>query len=619
MPTLVSLAGITEALDNLNIKPGTQKANFVNALRAKFPDQETLQNTSTISTEDLIKAIWGTDDPQEIQKRRKSLSSLKSSVNKSLKRLSKKNKNSEGIIISRDNVFEVSEEQKSALLEKLGASLDGSTGLAEIISALQNNLPEQQKNQGIAELNKLLESLEDARQTITALNSQLEAKEKQISTLNELPQQVDEEDLEIVDDETPQQVDEEDLEIVEDETPQLVDEEDLEIVDDETPQQIDEEDLEIVEDETSQQVDEEDLEIVDDETPQQIGEEDLEIVEDETPQQVDEEDLEIVEDETPQQVDKEDLEIVEEEDVEIIEEENESNKLMEVLSKYMEPEDALKSQGEILTESEEGIVAQLLARFTPKFIKIPGDNYPTGSNQPNHDEHPLEIKEIKAFYLGQFPVTNDIFELFVRETGYKTEAEIAGYGTVHQARCVSKINPSTGRTSVSIRRSTGSHKIEGADWRHPSGPNSSLATRGTHPVVQVSRRDAKAFASWAGKRLPSEEEWEAAAHGRDNLLFTWGNNWKPDLGNFSSSYLGSTTPADNQKSSISPLGIYDLLGNVYEWTSKIKKHGRERRPPTKDWYILKGGCWNSKGIITISHRQLTENTWSNIIGFRCAV
>ncbi|MFW8602070.1 formylglycine-generating enzyme family protein, partial [Desulfobacterota bacterium M19] len=286
-------------------------------------------------------------------------------------------------------------------------------------------------------------------------------------------------------------------------------------------------------------------------------------------------------------------------------------KLLEVLSKYMEPEET-ESQ-EALTESEEGLVARLLARFTPKFIKIAAGVYSLGTAAPEQDEHSLEQRQLNSFYMGQYPVTNDIFELFIRETGYRTEAEIAGYSQVHRARCVVTTNPATGRQSISISRGGGGSQIEGADWRHPEGRDSSIVNRGNHPVVQVSRHDAMAFAAWAGKRLPSEAEWEAAARGLNSCRpFPWGRNWAPEQANTAASYIGGTTAVDAHPGNISPTGIHDLLGNVYEWTSPA---GQSTGDNIK--YILKGGCWNSNHIISISHRLTARNSASNTIGFRC--
>ncbi len=139
-------------------------------------------------------------------------------------------------------------------------------------------------------------------------------------------------------------------------------------------------------------------------------------------------------------------------------------------------------------------------------------------------------------------------------------------------------------------------------------------------MVQVSRHDALAFAAWAGKRLPGEDEWEAAARGPAGLLFPWGNEWRGELANTEAALTGDTTPVIRHgKPSMSPFGIYDLLGNVFEWTASVHTPSRPVSNRTPPVYVLKGGCWTSKAGITMAARLLEPDTWSNIIGFRCAV
>jgi|GEM_PF-212273 len=289
------------------------------------------------------------------------------------------------------------------------------------------------------------------------------------------------------------------------------------------------------------------------------------------------------------------------------------------LSHYIEPDEALACPPETLVETHDEYITQILERFLPKFIKIPAGHYLTGRDQPAYNERPARKIFLQSFYMGQLPVTNDLFDFFVRETGYETDAEKAGFGNVVEGRISNRIDPDTGRTVLSISRGTRSQRIRGANWRHPCGPDSSLENKGNHPVVQVSRQDALAFAAWAGKRLPSEDEWEAAARGLAGLLFPWGNEWRGELSNTESSLTGDTTPVIRHgKPSMSPFGVYDLLGNVFEWTSTVHSPSRPaNRPPPV--YVLKGGCWTSKPGVTAAARLLEPDTWANTIGFRCAV
>ncbi|MEW6219655.1 MAG: SUMF1/EgtB/PvdO family nonheme iron enzyme, partial [Thermodesulfobacteriota bacterium] len=292
---------------------------------------------------------------------------------------------------------------------------------------------------------------------------------------------------------------------------------------------------------------------------------------------------------------------------------------LEILSEYLEPPDALALRTGLLDERQEDYVAQILERFTPRFVHIPAGTYTVGNPHPRANESGLRQVTLPSFHLGQYPVTNDLFELFVRDTGYETEAERAGFGLVHTAR-VWQGKDERGRAVVSLSRTAAARRVAGACWRHPQGPGSSLANRHNHPVTQVSRQDAMAFAAWAGKRLPSEEEWEAAARGPDGRLFPWGDLWVERLGNFELSRQGGTTAVSRfGPQAASPFAICDLLGNVWEWTSS-PWGGEEGGSRPGRRFLLKGGCWTSSQVVTIGLRLTErEDVWSDIYGFRCAV
>ncbi|MBC8317238.1 MAG: SUMF1/EgtB/PvdO family nonheme iron enzyme [Desulfobulbaceae bacterium] len=290
------------------------------------------------------------------------------------------------------------------------------------------------------------------------------------------------------------------------------------------------------------------------------------------------------------------------------------------LSRYIEPSDALENLPDTLNESNDELIRMIMQRFMPPFIQIPSGSYPVGSKHPRSMDRPEHSVILNNFHISQIPVTNDIFDFFIRETGYETDAEKKGYGTVVEGRFSRKTNPDTGKETLVINPGVRFQRVEGATWRHPKGPYSSLENKASHPVVQVSRRDAIAFASWAGKKLPSEDEWEAAARGKAGLLFPWGDDWLDTYGNFESSQIGDTTPVTHYgKKAMSPFGLLDMLGNILEWTSSrpldVSSEGNAPRLS-----ILKGGSWATGGLITSATRFLErDNTWSNIIGFRCAV
>ncbi len=142
--------------------------------------------------------------------------------------------------------------------------------------------------------------------------------------------------------------------------------------------------------------------------------------------------------------------------------------------------------------------------------------------------------------------------LLWRPTGYRTTAEEKG----------------------SAYAWTGSkwEDVKGADWMHPTiGTESHIPDKADHPVVTVSWHDAQAFCKWAGVLLPTEAEWEKAARGTDGRMWPWGND-KPtkDHCNFNGN-VGDTTPAGSYPKGVSPYGCLDMAGNVWEWTSSLRR------------------------------------------------
>jgi len=297
---------------------------------------------------------------------------------------------------------------------------------------------------------------------------------------------------------------------------------------------------------------------------------------------------------------------------------------MKFLSEEIPPDEEFRRddllKAKVLAERFEEYL-DITKRFYNRHIWIPGGNYFMGSKYPTQNEQEDKRVTLRPFYLGEYPVVNAIFKVFIENTGYKTSAERTGYGEVYEGQIKMIVDKDTGRKSYIMATGVVSKVIEGACWRHPFGPDSSIEGKDNHPVVQVSIEDAHAFAAWTGKRLPSEAEWEAAARSADGRNFPWGNEWKKEYCNFEESYVGDTVPVDYyQDSSMSPFGVRDLLGNVQDWTSTIYEDTSRDNPLKGRYFVVKGGSFINSGVFSPGMRAVaSEKTWSNIIGFRCGV
>jgi formylglycine-generating enzyme required for sulfatase activity len=282
-------------------------------------------------------------------------------------------------------------------------------------------------------------------------------------------------------------------------------------------------------------------------------------------------------------------------------------------------EDAYQTHGaqaadhKILAETFDGYLGAM-ERFYNQYILIPKGAYTVGGGPLPQGFAERRVR-LPEFYMGKFPITNALFEIFVEKTGYRTTAEKEGYGVVYYARCKKEVDEKTGRARLVWSSALVSQRVDGACWYRPLGPGSTLHRKRNHPVVQVSLEDATAFAAWTGKRLPSEAEWEAASRSRNGQLYPWGDGWVDDRCNVEETQVGDTTPVDAHMEAAGPFGIADTLGNVMEWTLDRDQIGENGDGPC---YIVKGGSWASASDICLCSRfKMAPDARSNILGFRC--
>ncbi len=230
-------------------------------------------------------------------------------------------------------------------------------------------------------------------------------------------------------------------------------------------------------------------------------------------------------------------------------------------------------------------------------VWVPGGEFSMGSALPDtgvctpatmnsvQDAKPVHRVAVDGFWMDKTEVTNEQFAKFVEATGYKTIAEIAPtqaeFPTAPPENLVAGSTVFTpSREKVNLDDYFQWWRYEkGADWRHPTGPESNIVGKEKYPVVQVAYPDAVAYAKWAGKRLPTEAEWEFAARGGlTGQAYVWGNMLRPDDKWMANIYEGEFPVKDTGAdgfAGIAPVaqfpangyGLYDVAGNVWEWCS----------------------------------------------------
>jgi len=293
--------------------------------------------------------------------------------------------------------------------------------------------------------------------------------------------------------------------------------------------------------------------------------------------------------------------------------------------KQLEAEAAVRKQREAEAAARKASVTGnlLTLRLAPgvelAFVRIPAGEFLMGSDPKVDklafdDEQPQRKVHLDSYWMGKTAVTVAQFRQFITATGYKTQAERQGYGWHWSG--------------------SGWQKVAGADWAHPTGPQSQAEE--THPVVQVSWEDAVAFGAWASQatgrevRLPTEAEWEKAARGTDGRIYPWGKE-APDARrcNYNMNVKSTTPVGQYSPQGDSPYGCVDMAGNVWEWCADWYDGGYYKTAPARNppgpqkgnSRVLRGGSWDFNGRFArcaYRSRSSPASMYGNW-GFRCVV
>jgi formylglycine-generating enzyme required for sulfatase activity len=556
----ITLSGITEALENLNYRPGSVKDKAIRAISAYYVSEDSIQKLSYIDGDSIIRQIWDIgDDSAKIKSKKRNFSSLKSSINADLKKLSTNGLNPEGITLTESNIFDMTEEAKNSLLQSFSDAVKTDefdfTQAADVLNAVADFLDKIQPPDTDNDSTGIIEEIKNA---LNRIGAGIFGDDEGAGSDGEGPL---EDDVEI------EEIDDDELDEVEE-----IDED----------QQI--EDIEVDEDE-----DLEELEEIDEDT--EI--EDVELDDDESLEEI--EDIALDEDQALEEVD-----LNENEDLEALDELDEEE--LKALEAFRNARELAEQFDDFLGEREKKFNA---------YVTIPAGTYTIGTEKSLKSSLALQPFDMPKVYMGKYPVTNALFEIFIEQTGYVTTAERKGVGTVYHSRFKKQ-----GGT-VTWRKQAGSSIVKGACWYQPLGPGSNLYGKRNHPVVQISVDDAFAYAAWIGRRLPTEAEWEAAARTDMALKYPWGNQFDPGALNIESSGLADTSPVDDYDHAANIFGMTDMLGNVMEWTADTQPPPFASRK-NKLFNVAKGGAWNAKDSVSISSRGLFPfDTTANIISFRC--
>jgi len=285
-------------------------------------------------------------------------------------------------------------------------------------------------------------------------------------------------------------------------------------------------------------------------------------------------------------------------------------------------------------------------------VELAGGSFRMGSERFYPEERPVRLVEVRRFWIDPQPVTVQQFQRFVEATGYVTLAArvpaAEDYPDADPDLLVPGslvFNKTAGPVSLNDVRAWWSY-VPGARWDRPEGPGSTTDERADHPVTQIAYEDAQAYASWAGKALPTEAEWEFAARGGlEGATFTWGEELMPE-GRPAGNWWQGEFPWQNLMldgwERTSPIGafpangygLYDMCGNVWEWTSSAWSSEQKNRSPCcaggtdhtahRQRRVVKGGSHLCAPNYCLRFRPAARqgeeiDTSTSHIGFRCVV
>ena len=270
-------------------------------------------------------------------------------------------------------------------------------------------------------------------------------------------------------------------------------------------------------------------------------------------------------------------------------------------------------------------------------VQIPAGRYRIGSDRFYPEEAPSREIEVASFLIERTPVTNHQFAAFVRSSGYLTVSERAADPQLYPALSPEQRQPASivfQPPPASVDRSQPRQwwsLVAGANWRYPRGPESSIDGLDDHPVVHIAYADALAYCTWAGRRLPTTEEWEVAARGGlHDADYAWGEELKPS-GRWMANTWQGAFPWHNEELDgwawTSPVGSFpangygllDVCGNVWEWTSSAYP----TPPGEQQRCVVKGGSFLCADNYCMRYRPSaliaqTLDTATCHMGFRCA-